>query len=814
MIKKMFLALVAVVINFSVFSEIKKGDIVIQENIVSEDVNPQDTLKVYYLDEFVITSSVKETNNLKNMPNAVSVVTPQQLQDTQIESLPDLSSYIPNFFIPTYGSKVSTPIYIRGIGARLGSQTVSMYVDNVPSFNPSAFDFEFQDIQRIEVLRGAQGTLYGRNAIGGIINLYTLSPLSYQGTRVKLSGGNYGQMSAMGSNYSKISDNFGVSAAAYYKRDDGFFMNSYTNKKVDDSENAGARVKFEWQATPNFKALLFSNYDYVTGGAFPYMHIDSTASSFNEPSSYDRHLVTNGLSLDWKRNGYSIHSTTGYQYLKDDMKMDQDYTSKSVFSINQFQEQHSLSQELTFKSATTSRYSWVVGAFGFYDKRTIDTPVAIKEDGMVAMQGHLDVAMQRMGAPLRIVYANDRIDLPGIYTKPSKGLALFHQSTLNNLFDLKGLSATFGIRFDYEHAGIDFSTESDGGDVNLQFQIPNRPMPPMFVEGDTLIEGSFSRDFGQFLPKFALKYEFSPTSVIYLSASKGYKTGGYNEQVFSEVLQNALAASIMKNAMSGMPTGMFPGGNPGAGSGEEASSLEEMLSYDPETSWTYELGGRYELLNNKLSLTYALFYSQVNDIQIIKLTRQGTTGRTVENAGKSESKGFELSLKYSPLRNLSFYGDYGFADARFSNYEFDSGESDANGNPIMANYNGNYIPFAPQHTLSLGTGYVHNFRYGSFIERVVANIQYSGVGKIYWTESNTDDSGNELYQPFYGTVNGSISAEKGAFALELWGKNLFNTKYHSFLFEASDMATGVVNKFVQNGYPTRLGATIRYTFNR
>lgn len=209
-----------------------------------------------------------------------------------------------------------------------------------------------------------------------------------------------------------------------------------------------------------------------------------------------------------------------------------------------------------------------------------------------------------------------------------------------------------------------------------------------------------------------------------------------------------------------------------------------------------------------------MFYSRVKDIQIIKLTRQGTSGRTVENAGKSESKGFELSLKYSPLRNLSFYGDYGFADARFSNYEFDSGEKDNNGNPIMTNYNGNYIPFAPQHTLSLGTSYLHNFGYGSFIERIVANVQYSGVGKIYWTESNTDDGGEELYQPFYGMVNGSVSAEKGAFALELWGKNLLNTKYHSFLFEASDMATGDVNKFVQNGYPTRLGATIRYTINR
>ncbi len=196
-----------------------------------------------------------------------------------------------------------------------------------PSFNPSAFDFEFQDIQRVEVLRGAQGTLYGRNAIGGIVNLYTFSPLTFQGTNLMVGGGNYGQFSAKVSNYSKLADNFGISVGGYYKRDDGYFTNSYTGKKVDASENAGGRVKFEWELTPSFKALLFGNYDYVSGGAFPpYMHKDSTASNFNEPSSYDRHLFTNGLSLDYSGKGYSIHSTTGYQYLKDDMKMDQDYS--------------------------------------------------------------------------------------------------------------------------------------------------------------------------------------------------------------------------------------------------------------------------------------------------------------------------------------------------------------------------------------------------------------------------------------------------------------------------------------------------------
>ncbi len=777
-----------------------------RENMPGKEANPKDTVKVYYLDEVVVTSSVKETNELKNMPTAVSVVSPKQLRDTQIESLPGLSAYIPNFFIPVYGSKVSTPIYIRGIGARLGAQTVSMYVDNVPSFNPSAFDFEFQDIQRVEVLRGAQGTLYGRNAIGGIVNLYTFSPLTFQGTNLMVGGGNYGQFSAKVSNYSKLADNFGISVGGYYKRDDGYFTNSYTGKNVDASENAGGRVKFEWELTPSFKALLFGNYDYVSGGAFPYMHKDSTASNFNEPSSYDRHLFTNGLSLDYSGKGYSVHSTTGFQYLKDDMKMDQDYSPKSVFSIRQMQKQHSLSQEITVKSDSQRKYRWVLGAFGFYDHRVIDTPVAIKEEGIAAMQAHLDAFTAN--APLTISYANDRIDLPGVYTKPSRGAAFFHQSTVNDLFGVTGLSGTAGIRFDYEHTGLDFFTESEGGDVNLQFNIPNRPMPSMFIEGDTLLTGSYSKDFWKILPKFALQYQFTPTAHIYLSASKGYKTGGYNEQVFSKILQGALAASIMEGIAAKMPPNMpMPGGAPN-GDGTKPT-LEEQLSYDPETSWTYELGGRYEMFENRLSLNYALFYSRVNNIQIIKLEDQGTSGRTVKNAGKSESKGFELSLKYVPLQNLSLYADYGFADARFVDYE--AAED--------VDYSGNHIPFAPRHTVSLGTSYVHNFANGSLIDRLSGNIQYAGVGKIYWTESNKttpQDGGEgvELYQPFYGLVNGSISAERGAFSLELWAKNLFNTDYHSFLFEASDMTTGKVNQFVQRGYPTRFGATLRYTIGR
>ena len=124
-----------------------------------------DTIKNYAIDEVIITSSAKETNELKVLPGAVSILTPQQIANRQIEALKDISSFVPNLNMPDYGAKLTSAIYIRGIGARSSGQSVGLYVDNAPYLDKSTFDFELTDIQRIEVLRGPQGTLYGRNAM-------------------------------------------------------------------------------------------------------------------------------------------------------------------------------------------------------------------------------------------------------------------------------------------------------------------------------------------------------------------------------------------------------------------------------------------------------------------------------------------------------------------------------------------------------------------------------------------------------------------------------------------------------------------------
>ncbi len=766
---------------------------------VDDEGKGKDTIRTLNLGEFVITSSVKETNALKRIPTAVSVISPKMLQDRQVESLSSLSGMVPNLFVPNYGSKVSTPIYIRGVGARSGSQTVSLYVDNVPIFNPSAFDFEFQDIQRIEVLRGTQGTLYGRNAIGGIINVYTLSPLTYQGSSVSIGGGNHGQLEARMSNYSKFNDKFGTSLAVYYKKHDGYFINNYTGKKVDDYENVGGRLKFELEANDAFSANLFSVFDFVSQGAFPYIHVDSTAVNFNEPSSYKRKLFSQGLSLKYQGEGFVVNSNTGYQYLNDDMRMDQDYSPRSVFSIQQEQNQHSLSQEITFKSDRKDRYKWVIGAFGFYDYRKINTPVAIKKDGVQMLQNILDNFIPKIpGRPMpSIKYANDRIDLPGVYRKPSKGIALFEQSSINDMFGAEGLSLTFGIRADYEHTTIDYFTETKGVAVNVTPPVPG--IPPIKVKSDTIMEGSFSKGFWQVLPKLALQYDLKENAFVYLSVSKGYKTGGYNEQSFSKISQDIMMESLMKKVMGGMPggSGGMPPGIPPAKDKPKPLTLEQQLSFDPEVSWNYELGGRFSFLNNKMNTTFSLFAIDVDNIQLIHISEGG---RSLSNGGKSSSRGAELSLAYSPTRSFSFFTEYGFVNAEFKNYL----TIDKKGNPV--DYSGNKIPFAPRHTLSIGGNFRHSFSGNSLIDHISASVQYTGAGKIYWTESNNAS------QPFYGLTNATITVEKGNVGLELWGKNIFNTSYNAFFFEASDIS-GPIGPFAQHGNPTLVGATLRYNIN-
>lgn len=736
--------------------------------IHAEDNLRKDTLYTELKNDIVILSSTKETNSLKYLPASVSVFSPRNLEGMQIQSLKDLSSFAPNYFVADYGAKLTAPVYIRGVGARSGTQTIGFYIDNVPYFNTTSFDTELFDIQRVEILRGTQGTLYGRNAMGGILNIYTFSPLTYQGTKAQIGGGNYGHFQSNISHYQKINNTMGFSVAAFYNKHDGFFKNLYTGEKVDHLKNAGGRAKFEWNIQPNLSANYSISYDYVDQGAFPYANLATNQINYNSPGYYKRDLVTNGLSLRYVGQGYEINSTTGYQYLNDEMNMDQDYTPLSTFQINQRQIQNSLSQEVTIKSNNKSDYQWSNGVFGFYDYLKTTPPVFMMRDG-------IDSLLQKevIGSPVKFI--DDEIVFNGIYKRPAYGAAIFHQSTFNNIFNVKGLSTTLGLRLDYEKVSLDYNASTA---ANIKIQAG-----PMVIQQllDTALIGRASDEFLELLPKAVLKYQINQNSFVYASASRGYKTGGQNIQIFADLLQEALKASYER-------------GKPEI---TEEVSINKRISYKPEYTWNYEVGGKIDIIDNTLSSNFTLYYMDISDVQITQFLESGK-GRRITNAGDATSKGFELGLKARPCKGFFLYANYGFTDARFKNYITQTKiRIEGKEKVIDLDYSGNRIPFAPRSTFSVGGSITYDLKNNTILDRLTLDTNFAGAGRIYWAEDNV------MSQGFYGTLNSRLALEKNMFTLEFWGQNILDRTYNAFVFES--MGT----YFGQQGNPARWGASLK-----
>ncbi len=754
----------------------------------NDKVNETDTLRTYALNEVVVTSSTKETNDMRTLPGAVTILSPRMIQNRQIDALKDISTFAPNVFMPDYGSKMTSAIYIRGIGARSSGQTVGLYVDNVPYMDKSTFDFDLMDIQRIEVLRGPQGTLYGRNAMGGIINVYTLSPIDYQGTRLSVSAGNYGQVNAKASHYHKLGDHIGISLGGYYDRNDGFFTNAFTGEKADQEEAAGGRLKLDWRIKPNFLAAYSANVDYTDQGAFPYGKYDPQTNTiapvnYNDPGSYQRTVWTNNLSLEYKTDRFLLSSTTGYQYFKDDMKMDQDYTPRSIFTLNQKQKQQAFSEELAVRSNIPSNnYQWSFGMYGFYDDLHTEAPVTFKQDGIKDIfQRVFDTLKEQNPRMPSLTVLNEELLIPGVFETPTYGLALFHQSTYNNLL-IDGLSVTAGVRLDYEKQKLDYQSS---GKMNLGMSF-SPGVPPMDISSmypASVIDESISQDFWQVLPKVALKYECTPRTVTYLSAAKGYKAGGYNVQMSADVMQSRMQFDVM-NAFKDMAPVTV----------KEPARLEEVAAYKPEQSWNYELGVRSELAPNILQGELTLFYMDIKDIQLTKFVDSGS-GRILTNAGKARSYGAEASLRATIADGLTADVNYGYTHATFRDYN--NGEED---------FSGKYIPYAPRHTVSAGLQYTHLFR-NRWIDQFTIGAQCTGAGEIYWTERN------DISQPFYALLNAKAGVRKGIVSLNVWGRNLTDTQYSAFYFDTSKYDGSEDRQpFMQLGKPLQVGAEVVVNF--
>ena len=792
---------------------------------------PKDSLKVVDIEEVVVIATPKENRKLRDLPVAATVLSQENMRANQVNSVKNLTGIVPNLFIPDYGSKLTTSIYIRGIGSRINTPSVGLYVDNIPYIDKSAFDFNYCDIERIDVLRGPQGTLYGRNTMGGLIKVHTKSPFTYQGTDIRMGAATYNNYNVSLTHYHQISDRFAFSTGGFYEHTGGFFENSArNNEKVDKSNVGGGRFRGIYLPTSNLKIDMALSYEYSDQGGYPYYYTGITQNgidkakekgkeltedradyigkiSYNERSSYRRGLTNAGVNLEYQARNFILSAVTGYQNLNDRMFLDQDFTEKAIYTLEQKQKSNTISEEIVLKSKANKRWQWATGVFGLYQTLNTKGPVTFWEDGVKnVIEGNVNNIFAGMGptAPeLHLTVNNPTILVGGNFDTPIWNTAIFHQSTLNDLF-IKGLSLTVGLRLDYEKMSMKYNSISDPTDFNFSMKMAAKPpRPPMELEAKNLIanagyDGKISDDYVQLLPKFALQYEWKKGNNVYATVSKGYRSGGYNVQMFSDLisgnLQNSMIDAIKESKEFAAAAAMIDK----YAEKTNVPEVKEATRYKPEYSWNYEVGSHLTLWEGKLWADISAFYMDMHDQQISQFAASGL-GRTTLNAGKSRSYGAEASLRASLTNELSLNVSYGYTYATFTDYvEY---EKDKEGKlSVKDDYNGKYVPFVPKHTLNIGGEYAITCSPRSIFDRVVFQANYNAAGRIYWTEQN------DVSQSFYGTLNWRTNLEIGDAMISFWARNFLNKDYAAFYFETMNKG------FMQKGRPVQFGIDLRCRF--
>lgn len=792
---------------------------------ITDKTSTKDTTKVIDIEEIVIIATPKDNNRLRQQPVSATSFSQNDMRSNAVTSVKSITGLVPNLFIPDYGSKLTTSVYVRGIGSRVNTPAVGLYVDNIPFIEKAAFDFNYSDIERIDVLRGPQGTLYGRNTMGGLIRVFTKSPFNYQGTDVRLGAATHNEYNASLTHYHRVSPKFAFSTGFFYGYKGGFFKNTFNNKHIDNGNEFGGRVRAIYLPTENTKLDFTVNYEYVNQGGYPYEYTGMVNKenedradyigriAYNRESGYKRNLVNGGLNLEHQEETFILSSVTGFQYLRDHMDLDQDFIEKDIYSLTQKQNAKIISEELVAKSKPGSNWQWINGVSGFYQWQDTQGPVTFWSDGIDWLNNtintnankHLpDVSMGNMTMKFKF---DDRINgnellIGNKFKTPILNGAFFHQTTLNDFLGAKGLSVTVGLRIDYEKMFLKYDA---GYDLSHTYSL-NGVLSPMnkeiqMVKATTFnaakrYEGKTDHDYLQLLPKFAMQYNFGKRNNVYASVTRGYRSGGFNIQSFSELLNSDMQSTMMSQvAEATIPVvdnaqmipeatkALIKGVLNNMKSKAVEADVKKQTLYKPEYSWNYEIGSHLNLADSKLQLDLAAFYMDTHDQQISRFSDTGL-GRETVNAGKSKSMGAEATLKTQITNDFSLNGCYGYTYATFSN-----GENE-----------GNYVPFVPKHTFNAGAQYVIRTNACRLLDNITINANYKAAGRIYWTEQNNAS------QALYGTLNGRISLNKGHGQISIWANNILNKDYQAFYFET--MGRG----FTQQGRPIQAGIDIRCCF--
>ena len=706
----------------------------------------------------VVSSSVKQQLEYSELSNPVTTLTLKRIEGL-IDAPKGLSGVVPGLFMPDYGSSMTSSIYIRGIGSRMENPVMGLYVDDVPVLDKNNFDFAFLDIRRVDMMRGPHGTLYGRNAMLGVMSIETLSPKIWQGIRARAE---YGSANSINVNASVYKGHIG--AAVMYKHCGGYYENEYTGHKCDVSDMAAVRLRY----TGRKYGIDMDNslsVSYTDQGGYPYRlwkNGNLASVSYNDKSTYKRLSLVDGFRMNFHSRGMNLSSVTSIQLLFDSMDLDQDFTSQSMFTLNQSQRQGAVTQEVILRPE--SHPSWwnsQTGVFASVKFNRMSAPVRFLQDGIRTLI--LDNANEHIPDELgKLSIYEKNFLISSDFDLWNYNLAAYHES----YFRLGRWFLTAGLRVDHEGNFMNYDSHSD-----IHFKLTSMPD---YLPFSTIYDGDESEFFFQVSPKISAVYDVSSVSMrkrgeflkFSASISRGYKSGGFNTQIFSDILQNKMMNGMMRKL--------------GFYLDSENNVSASSTKYKPESCTDYEVGGRLGIKRSEhvFDLSANVFYISCRNQQITVFPYGNGTGRMMTNAGKSRSMGVESEASWR-WKGLSVNVSAGFTDARFTDY--DDGRED---------YSGNRVPYSPSCTAYSRVGYCF-----SLDSRVIRSVSVAAdamyTGRITWNELG------DVSQPGYWSFGCDARLSLPKFDIYFRGENISDAEYAVFYFKS------VGNSFFQIGKPRR-----------
>ena len=706
--------------------------------------------------EVASVTALKESVTLERVAAPFSVIRAEQLYKSGTYRPNSLSGQIPGLHIPDYGTSMTSTIYLRGLGSRMENPVLGLYIDGIPVLDKNAYDFDWEGFTSATMLRGPQGTLYGRNTMGGVLALQSLSPSDGERRALRLE---YGSANTVRAAASFV---FGHNALTVnFRRSDGFFWNSTKNALCDPY--AGLSLRWKWERALD-ERLFVSNVAWVNlsrEGGFAYGQVvdgERRDVAYNDEGSYRRLSAVEGFRLRWSGDAVVFDGNASLQLLLDDMRMDQDYTPASIFTLRQRERSGAATAELRARRADAGA-AWQpqTGFFAMYRLNGSHSPVTFKRDGIEQLilgnaNAHIPAEIGYLDIP------DESFPVVSDFLIGTWNAALFHESVYNT----GKWQLTAGLRLDYEGGLMDYDCLTT---LHYQF-LPYMQTPRAFSQP---YRGRLAHHRVELLPKVSVLYNASEHVKLYAAATRGYRAGGFNTQIFSDILQSKMMNGVMADM------GVYL-------DRPHVSVSADNTEYNPETAWNWEIGLRTRFGSFKAEVN--AYYIAVRNQQLTVFPPGQNTGRMMANAARSRSVGTEAQLEWRPGDFRSAVA-WSWCDARFIDY-----------NDGQADYSGNRLPYVPLHTLYANVGY--SFHFGD--SRLDLDASVRGAGPFAWNEANS------LEEPFRPRFDARIGLAFPKWELFLRGENLADTPVNAFYFKSMG------NEFIARSKPRILTLGINVKF--